>query len=382
MGSGLLRLGAVLTLGMVPMTWGGSTLAQSTERLTIAEIAQRNLASVVSIVVRDQRGNVYETGSGFVLAIADPGALFVTNLHVIAGGFSASIETADNQVIDEPLVLGTNREHDIAILATRRGLFTASRLGDSETVQIGDHVVAIGNPQGLTGTVSDGIVSAKRQISAGAASLQITAPISPGSSGGPLFNDAGEVIGVTTATVQGGQNLNLAVPIGYVKRMVDLLNGAKPISLAQLNQGAYESEASGAGADIVRSIRANVGAIAGALIDDIENCRSTGRACSTSFPRFFGKQIALEADGRMVPNPLTAIGSKGKNASNDSDRYSLKLVNGLSESVYVDLFQRRIVDTSAAKRFNRRRSIRFGWTPASIRSYSRQLRGKSGLSAT
>jgi hypothetical protein len=84
----------------------------------------------------------------------------------------------------------------------------------------GDPVVAIGNPLGLEDTVSNGLVSARRKIDGGFEVLQVSAPIAPGSSGGPIFNDRGEVVGIATAVMQGGQNLAFGVPTAYLSPMI------------------------------------------------------------------------------------------------------------------------------------------------------------------
>jgi S1-C subfamily serine protease len=96
-------------------------------------------------------------------------------------------------------------------------------LGDSEKVTVGESAVSIGNPLGLEHTLTTGVVSSRRSYR-GKNWIQISAPISPGNSGGPVFNERGEVIGITTATIGGGfvpaQNLNLAVPINDMKAKV------------------------------------------------------------------------------------------------------------------------------------------------------------------
>jgi serine protease Do len=94
------------------------------------------------------------------------------------------------------------------------------RLGDSSMMSAGDKIYAIGNPLDLAYSVSDGLISQVRQLSNDLTILQISAPISQGSSGGPLFNQYGEVIGVTTAIVTDGQNINLAVPANYLRPMI------------------------------------------------------------------------------------------------------------------------------------------------------------------
>ena len=103
-----------------------------------------------------------------------------------------------------------------AIVKIKGRRFPCANLGNSESVEVGDEVVAIGNPLGLKNTISPGIISGIREME-GFKVFQLTAPISSGSSGGPLFNLYGEVIGVTYSSMIKGQNLNFAIPINDVK---------------------------------------------------------------------------------------------------------------------------------------------------------------------
>lgn len=121
-------------------------------------------------------------------------------------------------------------------------LQTAGKRGASR-IAVGESVIAIGNPRGLEGSVSTGIVSGFR-ISNGVKMIQITAPISPGSSGGPVLNSRGVVIGVATATLKGGQNLNFAVPATYIS---DVLNGRIPneATRSETRSGAPERNNAG-----------------------------------------------------------------------------------------------------------------------------------------
>ncbi len=118
-------------------------------------------------------------------------------------------------------IMGIDPERDLAIIRVepRKPLPTLT-LGDSDAVHAGDPVVAIGHPLGLEDTVSNGLVSAIREVDPSLTVLQISAPIAPGSSGGPLFNDKGEVIGVAAAISRQGQNLNFGLPIAYVKSLI------------------------------------------------------------------------------------------------------------------------------------------------------------------
>jgi len=187
-------------------------LVTSAFALTPAEIAETATPSVVLIKVPNG------LGSGFVVS-AD--GRVVTNMHVIRGASSAIVQTADGKELSQVELLAADEVHDLAVLRIKSPTqIQPLPLGDSATARPGAHVVAIGHPLGLGNTVSDGLISAVREISPQRTMLQISAPISPGSSGGPLFNDRGEVIGISTLVITGGQNLNFATPINAVKPLL------------------------------------------------------------------------------------------------------------------------------------------------------------------
>ena len=183
--------------------------------LDIPAISREANGAVVSIVMSDKDGHPIAQGSGFL--ISKDGHV-VTNYHVIKNGSSAVVKLPDGAFFTVDGVLASDKNRDVAVIKTHGNNFRALALGDSDRLQVGEEVVAIGNPLSLESTVSNGIVSAVRTIETeGGTFLQTTAPISPGSSGGPLFNMAGEVVGITTSHLVGGQNLNFAIPINDVK---------------------------------------------------------------------------------------------------------------------------------------------------------------------
>jgi S1-C subfamily serine protease len=182
--------------------------------LSPADIAARALPSVVTIRTEDS------LGTGFVVR-AD--GWVATNLHVIVGGSHVKVTLRDARELDVVEVLSASAEHDLALVRVQAHGLPTVPLGDSDAMRPGDPVVAIGNPMGLEDTVSNGLVSARRKVDDsddGFEVLQVSAPIAPGSSGGPLFNDRGEVIGIATAVLQGGQNINFGVPTRYLAPMI------------------------------------------------------------------------------------------------------------------------------------------------------------------
>jgi serine protease Do len=182
---------------------------------SVSDVAKQHSIEIVQIIAHDKQGKDRGTGSGFIVKSE---GVIVTNYHVIDGAYSASVKIANGDIYDGAFIIDADKRKDLAILKIKALNLPVARLGDSDKIEVGQHVIAIGNPLGLTNSVSDGIISAIRQVE-GYKVIQLTAPISPGSSGGPLLNDAGEVIGVTFAGL-GGQNLNLAIPINYAKPII------------------------------------------------------------------------------------------------------------------------------------------------------------------
>jgi len=158
-------------------------------------------------------------GSG---VIVDPSGVVLTNAHVIERATEIEVITADGKK-HKAKVVGTDKRTDLAALRLQGGgPYPAAVLGDSDKVNVGDWVLAIGSPFGLEQTVTAGIISAKgRIIGQGPFDdfLQTDAAINPGNSGGPLVNMSGEVIGINTAIVAGGQGIGFAIPINLAKKI-------------------------------------------------------------------------------------------------------------------------------------------------------------------
>jgi serine protease Do len=170
---------------------------------------------------------VSSLGSGFVI---DPTGLIVTNHHVIEGADEIIINFADGTKLKVEKVLGRDPKTDLALVkVTPKKPLTAVRFGESGRLRVGDWVIAIGNPFGLGGSVSVGVISAKqRDINSGPYDdyLQTDAAINKGNSGGPLFNMNGEVIGVNTAIISptgGSIGIGFAVPADVAMNVVDQL---------------------------------------------------------------------------------------------------------------------------------------------------------------
>ena len=172
--------------------------------------------SVLLVNVYDREGNLAKSGSGF---IAFDDETLVTNFHVIKDAYSIEIVDNTDYKYSVEGVEAYSVFEDIAILriGSPTGL-PVLELGDSDLTEVGDTITAIGSPLGLKNTVSKGIVSAIRE-NRDMKELQISVPISHGSSGGALFDESGRVMGVTSSGYDGGGDLNFAVPINTVKNI-------------------------------------------------------------------------------------------------------------------------------------------------------------------
>ncbi len=216
---GLLKaLGQIATPSSSAPPAGSESSGRSKAEKSVTEIVSACAPAVVYIVTRGADGGQLAQGSGFVV---DPSGVIVTNFHVIRGAHAVEIKFQSGEVFDSVGAIDFNVRRDIALIKIKAAKLPALKLADSDKVKQGEHVVAIGNPLGLEHTVADGLMSASRMLE-GTRYMQISVPISPGSSGGPLFDMTGEVIGITTAGLvgEGAQNLNLAVPSNYVEGML------------------------------------------------------------------------------------------------------------------------------------------------------------------
>ena len=203
------------------------------------QIAEETLPSTVLLEMEDSNGQPHGVGSGFFVGNEE----IATNFHVVEGADKGSAKLFDRSErydIEGYTVLDVDNDLIILKLQTIDQTIVsrvALPIGDSESIRIGDQIYAVGNPEGLEGTISDGIISGIRRLNRGYQRIQITAPISPGSSGGAVLNTNGEVIGVSVSGVSSllpissqnpqdaqyinvAQNLNLAIPSGYLESLL------------------------------------------------------------------------------------------------------------------------------------------------------------------
>jgi tetratricopeptide (TPR) repeat protein len=208
----------VLLAGIVPH-------AQSQDILP--QLVRRIKPSAVAIETFDARGEKLSRGSGFFIDVDR----VVTNRHVIENAYRAEVHSYNGSIYPVKGVIAVDAEGDLALLKIDAPPNQVRPLSlDRTSPQEGESVVVIGNPFGLEGSVTNGIVSAVRDIPTFGRIIQITAPISPGSSGSPVVNMQGQVIGVATLQITGGQSVNFAIPS---ERISQLQSGAL-LSLSDL----------------------------------------------------------------------------------------------------------------------------------------------------
>ena len=220
--------------------------------LTAVEIAARADEVTVLIATGDSSLSEFGQGSGFFVS----SNLIVTNFHVIEGASVIAYKrVGQGQFHSIKSIRDVEPTYDLAILEVPSTRVLPLYFGDSDTVKKGETVYAVGNPHGLEGTFSDGTLSAIRRDYT-IDLLQITAPISRGSSGGPVLNGRGEVIGVATlgSVIADAQNLNFAIPSNYLKTMLRKLGVRLPPKPQSDNGASKRRNEEKAQADAERAI--------------------------------------------------------------------------------------------------------------------------------
>lgn len=188
---------------------------ESQKELSARDIYNNSKEKVAMVLCYD-KGLPISQGSGFFI---NENTL-ITNYHVIEGASLIEIKLpTQKEVFKGATIIKASEDYDIAIIQTKQS-FSFLQIDSTDSDNVGSKIYCIGNPRGFEGTISEGILSGKREYE-GTDFLQITAPISPGNSGGPVINDKGDVIGISTFTYKSSQNLNFAMPIKYISKCTD-----------------------------------------------------------------------------------------------------------------------------------------------------------------
>lgn len=246
-------------------------------------------------------------GSGVVI---DATGLILTNAHVVEGADAVHVRTTEGEDIDAQVV-GTDPDTDVALLrATDARALQPAPLGDSDTLRVGDLVVAIGNPLGLHHTVTTGVISAKARGlgDSGVEFLQTDAAVNPGSSGGPILNLSGEVVGLTTVILsKHGANvgLNFAIPINAIKAILpqlrtgSVVHGWLGVATRSLNPSGARAIGIAGGGLVVTDLRPEGPAFrAGVHIGDV--LVGVGEPPATAPPRDIHRQVRESAPGQTL----------------------------------------------------------------------------------
>jgi serine protease Do len=202
---------AIRVLPLLTLTAAASTFAQGVDPVPPEQLFERLAPSVWTVETFDARNQPLAMGSAVVVG---PGSL-VTNCHVLAK--ASRVAVARENVSYGATLEHPDPERDLCMLKVRNFSAPAVTVGSIDTLKVGSRVYAIGSPRGLEQTISDGLLSGVRRSSSGDfTALQVTVPISKGSSGGGLFDAYGRLIGITTFQMRDAQNLNFALPAGWI----------------------------------------------------------------------------------------------------------------------------------------------------------------------
>ena len=264
---------------------GRTALELTTNAFDVKNLAATITPSVVSIAV--ESGTRSGTGSGWVYRSSATSSFIITNNHVIESAATSgkiTVEFSNGDQIDAKII-GRDKAYDLAVLQINRGNLAALNLGDSTKLVVGESVMAVGSPLGLTSTVTTGIISAiNRPVSAGSVgaesfvnAIQTDAAINPGNSGGALVNAQGQIIGVNSAIAtlssggtSGSIGLGFAIPITEAKRVIEeIITSPTNTSTRPVLGVFFDSAYQGNGARILRLSTGEAAEVAGIPVGSI-----------------------------------------------------------------------------------------------------------------
>jgi len=349
------RAGTVVSPGPAPtgLLWRergegkNARIPNFTPPSSLAPLVNAVRPGVVNISTKNE-GTSRSLGSGFVI---NPEGLIVTNNHVVERAQSIEVRLADGRKLGA-LVAGRDPSTDLAVLRIPevKDLPTVT-LGDSDELQVGDWIVAIGNPFGLDMSITHGLISAReRVIGVGPFDdfIQTDALINPGNSGGPLFDMHGDVVGVTTAITSQGQGIGFAVPINLVKDLLpNLLENGRP-ERGWLGLNVQESGEGEAKAPVVVDVFAGSPAEAAGLKPGDRVTAVNGRPVQR-YQQIL-RRVALLAPGAIVKIDVTRAGRSFDFTATLTQRPSQDAIKALNSGGRVDALgiAVRVLDPNAA----------------------------------
>jgi S1-C subfamily serine protease len=353
----------------------GQTTADTTVR-----VYQDNRPSVVTVissaVAPGFRSDPQPSGTGSGFLIDDQGHI-LTNNHVVSQADRLEVTLSDGTTFPAKLV-GRDARFDLAVIQADipADRLRAVNLGDSDQLQVGEQVVAIGNPYGLDGTVTTGIVSGRRQVVSEPEgdgvlvnAIQTDASINPGNSGGPLLNARGEVVGVTTLGLMpnGGQaGLNFAIPINNAKRILDDM----------LARGSYSHPFVGiATAEITSTVADQLGLPVkqGLLVQSVEQGSAAAQAGLKAGSQqqqagtrqlAAGGDIIVAMDGKPMARPEDFISYLELNKRAGDTVTVTILRNGQQQDLSMTLGERPTAQQQPSQRPSRQQPARPGQQPS------------------
>ncbi|HJW73623.1 MAG TPA: trypsin-like peptidase domain-containing protein [Geothrix sp.] len=279
----------------------------------------------------DSEQRAVSGGSGVLIS---PNGEILTNYHVIAAmgdsdNNALEVKTNDGKSY-KATVLGKDKELDIALIKVDATHMPFAKLGESDSLRIGEWVVAIGNPLGLEHTVTQGIISAKgRKLDTGVSSfLQTDAAINRGNSGGPLLNLKGEVVGINTAINPAGQNIGFAVPISQVNRILKDLRSGKPVSRGYLGVGPI---------DLDQAYQDALGAKEGVVVSTVEKGQAADKAGVQRL------DVITAVDGQAVRSQDELVSAISSRRAGDTVKLTIWR-DGKSLTISVTLGDRKAID--------------------------------------
>jgi S1-C subfamily serine protease len=314
----------------------GAETLDAEEQNNIA-VYRKNIASVVNITSRVMTFDFFYglvpqegQGSGFVI---DKDGHILTNYHVIANARQVEV-TLHNRKKYKATIVGTDKSHDLAIVQIKAPDLLPMTLGDSTNLQVGQKVYAIGNPFGLAGTLTRGIVSSIRQVQEPDGlvideAIQTDAAINPGNSGGPLLNWHGEVIGINTMIASNGveqsAGIGFAIPINTAKAVVNDL-----VTLGRVRRPALGVRTIPIDSEIAEelSLAADYGllivqAVPGGSADRAGLRGGTERAYLGNIPIMIGGDLIVAIDGEKVDSQQILAQVMNKHRAGDTVKVTI-----------------------------------------------------------
>lgn len=236
-----------------------------------SQILEENRNSIAVIVAAGDTS--LKLGTGFFVRST---GLLLTNFHVVEGTDMVGLKTpGTNRVLWAKKATGFNLDNDLVLLEVETTGAKPVSLGDSDQARVGEQIVVVGNPEGLEQTVSNGLLSGVRELD-GRRLFQISAPISEGSSGSPVFNSRGEVIAVVVSFLESGQNLNFAVPINYVNPLLSVTTEEKISALPKRSSSDAQPGDRGAPDPVKLAVQAM-----SKIADEIRACEGSSEIIRT-----------------------------------------------------------------------------------------------------